>query len=123
MSSSIRAGIVDLPLELGGVVFLHADQPQVSHLLIKKLVETHQLTLGPIVAPQIDGQRGNPVLFDVKTFPALLSLKEDMGGKLLFSQFPVEWITWHDRDQLLDIDTPDEYQKFLEIFPDRDGEA
>jgi molybdenum cofactor cytidylyltransferase len=82
------------------------------------LVETHQETLAPIVAPQINGQRGNPVLFDLWTFPDLLSLKEDMGGRELFSHIPVRWVIWQDPNQLFDIDTPEDYQKFLEMFPD-----
>lgn len=120
MSSSIRAGVAALPKEIGGAIFLPADQPQVSHVLIKSLVEAHQAKLGPITAPQINGQRGNPVLFDFKTFPSLLSLKEDMGGRALFSFFPVQWVTWHDPGQLMDIDTPEEYQKFLEIYPENE---
>ena len=61
------------------------------------LVEAHQTTLNPIIAPQIDGQRGNPVLFDSRTFSKLLSLEGDIGGRVLFSQFPVQWVTWHDQ--------------------------
>jgi molybdenum cofactor cytidylyltransferase len=120
LSSSIRTGIEALPNELGGAIFLHADQPQISHLLIKSLVEAHQLSLEPIIAPQINGQRGNPVLFDRKTFPDLLSLKEDKGGKALFSQYPIQWVTWYDPNQLIDIDTPEDYQKFLEIYPENE---
>jgi molybdenum cofactor cytidylyltransferase len=118
LSSSIRAGILALPGEVSGAIFLPADQPQISHILIKSLVETHQATLSPIVAPQIDGQRGNPVMFDLRTFPDLLSLKKDMGGRTLFSHIPVRWVIWHDSNQLFDIDTPEDYQKFREMFPD-----
>jgi molybdenum cofactor cytidylyltransferase len=118
LSSSIRAGVIALPCEVSGVIFLPADQPQISHVLIKRLVETHQETLAPIVAPQINGQRGNPVLFDLWTFPDLLSLKEDMGGRELFSHIPVRWVIWQDPNQLFDIDTPEDYQKFREMFPD-----
>lgn len=116
LSSSIRAGLTSLTETVGGVIFLQADQPQISHLLIKSLVELHQETLSAIIAPQINGQRGNPVLFDIKTFPDLFSLKEEMGGRVLFSNFPVRWVIWHDPNQLFDIDTPEDYQKFLKIF-------
>jgi molybdenum cofactor cytidylyltransferase len=82
------------------------------------LIEAHHRTLSPIIAPQIDGQRGTPVLFDRKTFPDLLTLDGDTGGRNLFRHYPVHWIPWIDRNQLLDVDTPKDYQKFMEIYGD-----
>jgi len=117
LSSSIRVGISSLPKEIGGAVFLQSDQPQIPHSLINSMVEAHQTTLNPIIAPQINGQRGNPVLFDSRIFSKLLLLEGDMGGRELFRQFPVQWVIWHDPKLLLDIDTPDDYHKFLEIYP------
>ena len=64
ISSSIRLGLSEVPQDAGGALFLLSDQPQVSHMLIKKIIEAHQETLAPITAPQINGQKGNPVLFD-----------------------------------------------------------
>ena len=116
VSTSIREGLSILPKRLGGGIFLQADQPQASPLLIKSLIELHQKTLSPIIAPQIHGQRGTPVLFDSITFDDLNLLEGDIGGKAIFSKYPVEWILWHDKNQLIDIDTPTDYQKFLETF-------
>jgi len=116
LSSSIISGISSLPKEIGGAVFLQGDQPQIPYSLIKSLVEAHQTTLNPIIAPQIDGQRGNPVLFDSSIFSKLLSLEGDMGGRVLFRQFQIQWVIWHDAKVLLDIDTPEDYNKFLEIY-------
>lgn len=121
LSSSIKAGINSLPECMGGAVFFQADQPQVSPTLVRKLVEVHQGTLAPIVLPQIDGQRGNPVLFDRNTFVDLLNLKGEMGGRELFSQYPMQWVTWHDPKQLMDIDTQEDYQNFLESYPESEA--
>ena len=118
ISSSIKVGITALPKEIGGAVFLQVDQPHIPTLLIKSLIEAHQITLNPIIAPQIDGQRGNPVLFDACTFLRLLSLEGDVGGRVLFGQFPVQWLTWHDSNLLMDIDSLEDYQKFLGIYPE-----
>lgn len=118
ISSSIQEGINELPKEVGGAFFLQADQPQVSLPLIKSMVELHQKNLAPIISPLINGQSGTPVLFDAKTFKDLYILRGDTGGKALFSQYPVEWMPWHDINQLIDIDTPSDYQKFLETFQD-----
>ena len=116
LSSSIRSSVTTLPKEVGGVIFLQADQPQISQVHIKSLVETHQESLSPIVAPEINGQQGNPVMFDSRTFPDLLSLKGDTGGRVLFSHYQVRRVIWNDPNLLMDIDTPEDYKKFLEIF-------
>jgi molybdenum cofactor cytidylyltransferase len=117
LSSSIKMGIQSLPKEIGGAVFLQADQPQIPDSLIRGLVEVHQTSLNPIIAPLVDGQRGNPVLFDKRTFIDLISLEGDMGGKVLFTHFPVQWLNWHDANLLIDIDTPEDYEKLLAIYP------
>ncbi len=96
---------------------MQADQPQIPPTLIRSMVEFHKMSLPAISAPQIDGQRGNPVLFDASTFSALLSLDGDLGGRALFTHFPVQWVQWHDPKMLIDIDTPEDYERFLSIYP------
>ena len=123
LSSSIKAGISALPENFGGAIFLQSDQPQVPVPLIKNLVEAHSTTLAPIIAPSIDGQRGNPVLFDRDTFEYFSDLEGDAGGKALFSQFPVHLINWNDPRLLVDIDTAEDYQKFLKLFEPGEEQA
>jgi len=131
-SSSIRAGLHSLPppfirdtspkskgiLEgsegVGAAVFLLADQPQTPSTIIRAMCEEHACTLAPIVAPKVQGQRANPVLFDRLTFPNLMALSGDVGGRAIFSKFPVDYLTWHDEDLLSDVDTPEEYRKLVD---------
>jgi molybdenum cofactor cytidylyltransferase len=113
-SSSVKAGICALPAETGAAMFLLADQPGTPAALIASLVEAHAATLSPLVAPLVQGQRANPVLMDRVTFPDLLSLSGDQGGRALFSRYPVQWVPWHDAVALQDIDTPEDYQRLLE---------
>jgi molybdenum cofactor cytidylyltransferase len=115
-SSSIQAGLAALPGEIGAAIFLLADQPQVSTALIRTLIEEHASTLAPIIAPMVDSQRGNPVLFDRKTFTDLKTIRGDTGGRTLFSRYTVDWIDWHDETILLDIDTDEDYQRLLADF-------
>jgi molybdenum cofactor cytidylyltransferase len=93
---------------------LLGDQPQVSTRLILSLVEQHSASLAPIVAPIVDGQRTNPVLFDCSTFSDLLDLSGDTGGRALFSRYTVQWMEWHDASALFDVDTPEDYRRLLE---------
>jgi molybdenum cofactor cytidylyltransferase len=112
-STSIQAGLEALPPDVGAVVFLLVDQPQVTPRLIQNLVEYHASSLAPIVAPQINGQRGNPVLFDRCTFPDLMDLKGDVGGRALFSRYSPSWVNWVDRKILHDVDTIDDYHRLI----------
>jgi molybdenum cofactor cytidylyltransferase len=114
-STSVVAGLGVLPAEVGAVVFLLADQPQVPHELVRGLVQIHRRTLSPLAAPLVNGRRANPVLFDRVTFPNLRVLSGDAGGRSLFSRYHVEWLPWQDEDILLDIDTPQDYQKLLSM--------
>jgi molybdenum cofactor cytidylyltransferase len=112
-SSSIQVGLKSLPSKIGSTIFLLADQPQITSTVLRALVERHSVDLSPIVAPQVQGQRANPVLFDRVTFPALMSLTGDVGGRAIFSKFPVMYLAWHDETLLVDIDTPEDYQRLV----------
>ncbi|MFN2303452.1 MAG: NTP transferase domain-containing protein [Anaerolineales bacterium] len=103
-SSSMKVGLRALPDDCDSVVFILGDQPQVSPLLIRQLIEWRDETHAPIIAPLIDGQRGNPVLFGRETFKALLEVTGDQGGRVIFGQFKVAWLPWVDRRLLLDVD-------------------
>ncbi|MGA2505411.1 MAG: selenium cofactor biosynthesis protein YqeC [Anaerolineales bacterium] len=98
---------------IGAAFFLLADQPQVTPPILHALVEEHSRTLAPIVAPMVAGQRANPVLFDRTTFPELMALSGDVGGRAIFSKVNVNYLTWHDEDLLADVDTTDDYRKLV----------
>ncbi|HWQ84786.1 MAG TPA: nucleotidyltransferase family protein, partial [Anaerolineales bacterium] len=112
--TSVAAGIQALPPTVGAAVFLLADQPLTPPGLITSLVEAHAIEGNPIIGPLFDGQRGNPVLFDRITFPDLLQLKGDKGGRAIFSRYPVRWIPWQETSGRLDIDTPADYEQMKE---------
>jgi molybdenum cofactor cytidylyltransferase len=121
--SSIRTGILSLadphphnPVQvsdIGAAIFLLADQPQITTSILRALVEKHAEGLYAIVAPLVLGQRANPVLFDRLTFGDLTSIEGDMGGRAVFHQHRVEYLPWHDERLLLDVDTPEMYQRLI----------
>ena len=116
-ASSIRAGIEFLVKpsspRTGGAIFLLADQPQVTTSILRALLEKHAQELFPIVAPMVMDRRANPVLFDRATFPDLLTLEGDVGGRAVFHKHHVEYLPWHDDRLLLDVDTPEMYQRLI----------
>ena len=87
-SSSLAVGLNALESDVAAVVFILADQPAVQPYTIDQLVMRHRQTLAPVVAPLYHGgQRGNPVLFDRRTFRDLLALQGDTGGRLLIQSY------------------------------------
>jgi molybdenum cofactor cytidylyltransferase len=120
-ASSIRAGLSHLPYpqdraEVGGAIFLLADQPQVTPAILRALVGEHAATLSPIIVPMVLDQRANPVLFDCGTFPDLLTLEGDVGGRGIFSKHKINYLLWHDDALLLDVDTPERYQRLKDLL-------
>ena len=99
--------------EVGGAIFLLADQPQITTSVIRALVERHAEGLYPIVAPMVLDRRANPVLFDRATFSDLTTLEGDIGGRAIFHKHRVEYLPWHDDSLLLDVDTPEHYQRLI----------
>jgi molybdenum cofactor cytidylyltransferase len=110
-SSSLRAGLGALPGRSGAALFLLADQPQVPSSLLRALVAHHRQGLPAILAPMVGDRRANPVLFDRTTFPALSALSGDVGGRAVFSQFPVSYLPWQDEGLLVDVDLPEDYDQ------------
>lgn len=115
-ASSLKVGITSIPEHTGAAVFLMADQPQIQSELIQELVTAHQKTLAPIIYPTFGGQRGNPVLFDRRTFRDLLNLSGDSGGKQIFTKYPIIAIDWKDDSILMDIDIHDDYLLLKERY-------
>ncbi len=116
-ASSIKVAVSHLDPQLrffpGGVVFLLADQPQVTTTVIQALTSLHAQTLHPVIAPMVLDRRANPVLFDHSTFSDLLTLEGDVGGRGIFHKHHVEYLPWHDDSLLLDVDTPEHYQRLI----------
>jgi len=98
---------------VGGAIFLLVDQPQVTTSVLRALVAKHAEGLYPIVAPMVIDQRANPVLFDRVAFPDLMKLEGDVGGRAIFHKYPVEYLPWHADRLLLDVDTPEMYERLL----------
>ena len=114
-ASSIKAGVRSIisTSRAGGAIFLLTDQPQLTTSVLRALVEKHAEGLYPVVAPMVMDRRANPVLFDRATFADLLTLEGDVGGRAIFHKHRVEYLPWHDDRLLLDVDTPEMYQRLL----------
>jgi molybdenum cofactor cytidylyltransferase len=105
-STSMQTGLAALPPNVGCALFLLVDLPGVSFDLINQLIQRHRETLAPIVWPEFEGKRGNPVLFDRALFPELRQVSGDTGGKPVLMRYKgqAERVVVKDRAILQDID-------------------
>ncbi|OGO20513.1 MAG: hypothetical protein A2Z14_13610 [Chloroflexi bacterium RBG_16_48_8] len=113
-SSSVHLGLESVQDQVEAVIFLLADMPLVKPDLLKALVEQHRRSLAPVIAPFAQGKRGNPVLFDRRTFHSLREVKGDQGGRAIFSHYPVVQLEWDD-SVLFDVDSEEDLRKMREM--------
>ena len=109
-STSMQAGLDEVGDSVEAAVILLADMPMVNDDLLRALVKLHRETLAPLVAPVVGERRGNPVLFDRKTFPALHDVRGDQGGRGLFNRFSAAWVPWDERI-FIDVDDEQDLQR------------
>ena len=79
LSTSLRAGLANLPADVDGVVVLLADMPSIKSTTVDRLIDTFRS--GFIVVPTFDGHRGNPVVWSRRFFPDLMAVAGDTGGR------------------------------------------
>ena len=124
-ASSLRAGAAGLSDDAGPIVVLNVDQPRPREML-SALLSAH-LSGGTLVTvPSVDGKRGHPPVLAGALLTELRAATEEAQGLRGI-------ITAHRRETheavfdspilLLDVNTPDQYQRALAEFgrPSRDG--
>ncbi|RYZ68730.1 MAG: hypothetical protein EOP05_15935, partial [Proteobacteria bacterium] len=110
---------------VGGVMVALADQPFVDSETLMKLVEAYSQAskeTNPgsprLFAPVSGGLRGNPVIVARSLFEEILNEDSDdtydQGARFLFQKYPeaVELVEVGTPAIHMDIDTPEDYQKF-----------
>ncbi|MFQ5593133.1 MAG: NTP transferase domain-containing protein [Anaerolineae bacterium] len=115
-STSVKAGLAAVVPTANGALFLPADQPFLTSVVIDQIIETYQQTGAPIVLPVFQDRRGMPVLFDRSLFPELAQIAGDEGGRQIVRRHPekVVVVPLDSELPLLDIDTAEDYSRLLE---------
>ncbi|MFZ5632483.1 MAG: nucleotidyltransferase family protein [Bacillota bacterium] len=119
-ATSLKAGLAALGGSVRAALFALGDQPLVKPQTIRLLVEQYK-TSGGIVAPFFRGVRGNPVIFDRRFWPEINSLEGDVGAREVIQKHPerLHRVDVADRGVLIDIDTWEDYRRFLNKKGDR----
>ena len=117
MASSLRQGL--LAMDPGSEAFLVvlADQPGIDPEIINQIIHKFQRAdpRRGIARPVYRGLQGHPVLISVRYLQEALQLQGDVGARQILMNHP-EDILEIEADQegiLKDIDTHEEYQKYL----------
>lgn len=104
-ASLVHALRHSLPHDPAAWLVALGDMPRVAPATLRLLAEA--LAAGaPIVAPVMEGRRGNPVGFGRVHLDALLALSGDQGARRLLQTCPVSEVPVADLGIFQDIDTP-----------------
>ncbi|AYQ32148.1 NTP transferase domain-containing protein [Runella sp. SP2] len=117
MSSSVKMGLAGVYMtykEIEAVIILVCDQPYLSVSLLERMVEIYNTKKPRLIACKYGEQLGVPTLFDRTLFEELLNLKGDKGAKPVLMNHLDEAHILQFEAGSIDLDTPDEYQAFLD---------
>lgn len=112
MSTSLKTGLAALPPQTQAAVFMLADQPEVSPLVLERLASAYLDHGKEIILPVYRGRRGNPALIARTLWPQVFALEGDKGAREIIARHP-EKVLEVEVDCpgiLTDVDTPDDYQ-------------
>lgn len=116
LSTSVRTGISKVA-ECDAAIIVLGDMPSVSSMLIDKMIAAYgSKKHNAICVATSRGRRGNPVLFDRSFFPELQMISGDIGAREIIRMHRplVCEVDVDDDGPLIDLDTPEELERFLE---------
>ena len=122
MLSSIKAGVASIEQHLDGFFVMPVDIPLVNISTITALVDTFRESGKLICYPNFLGRRGHPPLISTQYCNEILQWDKPGGLKGFLKHKEVFAIDVNVEDEriLLDMDTPEDYQRLLEIYKNTD---
>lgn len=113
---SIRLVLERLPDDTAALVVLPVDLPLIAEETAAALVRSFRENPGPLILPFHNGVAGHPVLISRDLFPDVLTrpLEEGLRSLIMESARTLREVKVIDPGILIDIDTPDDYWRFIE---------
>jgi len=118
ISTSIQTGIQQIPEGYDACLVVLGDQPYITRDLLRLLAAEYEQSGALIVHPLVNGARSNPVILDKSVFAAVMQLQGDMGARALLDRYQVSTVAWPDARLPLDVDTPQDFQRVIELWDD-----
>lgn len=108
LSSSLRRGLRALDAAIEGALVCLGDMPWVTSADLDALIAAFARPSRRICVPVYKRQRGNPVLWPVRLFPALCALQGDVGARGLLRRHSsvVVRVPMTHAGVIRDVDTP-----------------
>ncbi|GFD83514.1 nucleotidyltransferase family protein [Tenacibaculum sp. SSH1-16] len=114
LSTSIIKGIEFLQEHnFDNALIMLADQPHVTSEYLNSLIKVSKRNPSKIITSNYQGSVGVPAIFPKEYFNKLLNLKGDKGAKNFLLQHDDNIFKVNSSLNLLDIDTPEDYQYLL----------
>ncbi len=105
---SIRLGLQALPAKFSSVTISAVDQPRPAQVY-QQMIAAQATSGKAVIAPR----RGHPLLFAARLLPDLMEISEEsLGLRRVMHQHYLEIVHVDIGDALMDINTPEDYQKF-----------
>ena len=113
--SSLWVGLDMLAPSAAGVLMTLVDVPMLRASTIEAVIDAWNQSHAPIVRPAMGGRHGHPVLFDRVTFEQLRQAPLTEGAKAVVRAYAdrVVNVPVDDPGSLVDVDTPDDYQRVM----------
>ncbi|MBI3268939.1 MAG: nucleotidyltransferase family protein [Planctomycetes bacterium] len=124
-TSSLRAGLLCLPEEADGFLLFPVDGPLVLPATVRTLAERFEA--GPavdapgsplLVIPSLEHRRGHPVVVGRALLAEFLALGDDEPARAVVRRHEARilHVVVDDAGVLLDVDTPEDYARALELY-------
>jgi molybdenum cofactor cytidylyltransferase len=112
---SLRAALRTFSDEAGEVIVSPVDSPGATPEIISSLIAAVR-NGAPIAVPTFEGRRGHPLAFAARLVPDFLYGDLPQGARTVVHRYGADLveIACVDRRVLLDIDTPDDYDRLTE---------
>lgn len=117
-TTSIKAGIAALAPGVGIIVLLAVDQPRPAWV-VRRMLESHAASGAPATSPRHESHGGHPLVFDGGLRAELAAISEDKQGiREVMKRHGdrVNWVPFDSPIVRLDMNTPEAYERALEIF-------
>lgn len=113
---SLRLVLELLPADTAAVLVLPVDLPLIAESTAAAMVRSFRENPGPLILPFHNGVAGHPVLVGRELFSDILTrpLEEGLRSLIMESARTLREVRVVDPGILIDIDTPDDYWRFIE---------
>lgn len=113
---SLRLAVQRLAADTAAILVLPVDLPLIQQSTAASLIASFHAQPGPLILPFHNGVAGHPVLLGRELFAEILECELDEGIRTLIMAHArdLREVRVKDPGILVDIDTPDDYQRFVE---------